>query len=254
MKTYWKYIIFGIGGFLLLLIGFMVLLAIKAPKKFWKELDAQIVQKAENQSFWQAPAEKTAGFAFVKARNEIMKADSSSLVIQVNDTLLWMELKGIPFHEVEIAQFRLPSALRKLDAPRILALFGSPADVLERTGTITREPITVIQAPKDTIEAAQNTFMPDTTQIEETHFSLMLSNGIQLVVTGWDEAHPALKRGRFKAGQHFAYLKKLLKAGITGNTLPYHPVIHLTIPTREAKVIYRALPEKPKIVIHAPLG
>lgn len=223
-----------------------------APRHYWSDLDTKIAESPQASRTWALSPRLVSEMGFLESRVDLMASDSISLVVDLKDTLMWLEMKGISFHPVKITRANLPKALDKLDAPRIRFLFGSPSLVSQNTSTIEREPITVIQAPKDTIEAAQNIFTPDTTMNHQTIFSYLLSNGISLVVTGWDENHPVINRVKFNAGKHIRYLGSLMTSRWHRDTLPYHPVIHLTIPSREAMVIYRALPQHPKVVIRMP--
>jgi len=253
MKPFLKIFIIALTLLTLAWATWLLIAGWNAPRHYWADVDQKISESPQASRTWELNPGLVSELGFLESRVDLMSSDSISLVVDLIDTLMWLEMKGISFHPVKITQTNLPSALVKLDAPRIRFLFGSPSAVTQNTSTIEREPITVIQAPKDTIEAAQNVFTPDTTLNHQTIFSYLLSNGINLVVTGWDENHPVIDRVKFKAGKHIRYLGSLMTSGWRRDSLPYHPVIHLTIPSREAMVIYRALPQHPRVVIRMPV-
>jgi len=238
---------------LLLVAGQYAALSVLAVRKHLKSLyeleDVRLLsgQQDADSAYFNLYKEKI----WLETRFQIAKTDSISLSLNLKDSLLQLELKGVVLKAVKIQQFRCDPFFQHLNAGAYYHYFGSQATGESALSTIVKEPLTVKKAPKDTIEFANQKHVADSVKSEAVHWLLKLDNGITVKIEGSD----ADSRTDWWLGQRFWWrqdlvkLKEDLKQTVAFKVPEYVPEIEMVISESDAKAIYRALPTYPLVCI-----
>ena len=186
--------------------------------------------------------------AALNSRLKMAESDSIGLFINLSDSLVQLELRGVTLKQVKFTQFKYDRFFSALHPAAYQAVFSKPLVIGRIEGASEKEPITYKKAPKDTIEAA---LMPgpekiDTTKVEFIEWHMLLNHNIMVSVVQsdseegkWNEENRKYRVRRYLAG---------LKANTTNvihfRKIDYYPELTIFIPAGEAKSFYRALPER----------
>lgn len=181
--------------------------------------------------------------ALIESQLELSNFDSIGLVIDLIDSLAYLQIKGVTIYQAKIAKYYYSNALRSISVPAYYKLFGTPMTVYEQKSTVVKEPIVVKKAPKDTIEAAQAEVIPDSVVNESAVLEFKINEGIKLIISNHEEDEGSYLEHKFLWSYHF--LQQLVK----NKEVTYQPTIKLIIPNTDIVVIYRAIPWKAKIAI-----
>ncbi|MBN2596266.1 hypothetical protein [Labilibaculum sp.] len=187
---------------------------------------------------------------FLETRFQMSKADSISLSINLKDSILQLELKGVVIKSTKITDFEVDQFLYQLKPATYQHLFGRQSQVKSYSSTISKVPIVVKKAPKDTTEAQALSVKIDSVKSEVVHWMLKLDKEIILKIEGSDPYF----RSHWWIGQKFWLREdmnsfKNFKETIRFKVPEYYPEIRLVISESDAKAIYRALPAKPLVGI-----
>lgn len=188
---------------------------------------------------------------WLEARFQIARTDSISLSVDLSDSTMQIELKGVVLKKTKILDFDVDRFLYRLNAGAYHHLLGKQARADTVISSIPREPLIVKKAPKDTTEVEDGTAVIDTAKLEIVHWVLNLDNQMVLKIEGidpgvgsdWWAGH------RFWMFQNLKQTAKDLSRTILFKTPEYHPEIRLVIPEADARALYRALPVKPLVCI-----
>ena len=186
---------------------------------------------------------------WLEIRYLVAKTDSISLSVNLKDSLLQLELKGVVLKTVKILDFEADQFFHQLTPGAYHHLFATQTQSFVGFSTIPKEAFIIKKAPRDTasVETKPNEIEP--ARHEDVHWVMMLNNGVVLKTAGTDRyVHTSRWPGRkFWFVQD---LKKMLLAfaqTIRFKTPEYHPEIRLVISSEDAKAIYRALPVHPLV-------
>jgi len=188
---------------------------------------------------------------WLETRFQISKTDSISLSVDLKDSLLQLELKGVVLKSVKIQEFRYDPFFKYLNTGAYYHYFGVQAVGESALSTIEKEPLKIKKAPKDTIEFANQTHIADSVKTEAVHWLLKLDNGIVVKIEGSDADSKSdwWMGQRFWWQQDFVGLKKDLEQTLAFKVPEYVPQIGMVISEADAKAIYRALPVHPLVCI-----
>lgn len=187
---------------------------------------------------------------WLESRLKVAVEDSISLSVNLKDSVMQLELKGVVLKNSKIIDFNADRYFSDLHPAVYHHLFGSVASGDNILSTIEKIPLVVKKAPKNSVESANQSYAVDSVKNEEVHWMLSLNNGIVLKIEG-------SQTGLMKNHSNNKFWRHLemeqLKAGIRKTLrfkLPdYQPEITLVISETDARAIYRALPEKPSVCI-----
>ena len=186
--------------------------------------------------------------AFTEAKLALSKTDSVSLVIDLVDSLVTLELKGVSIHKAKILNFTATSVLTSLQPDALLNLMSTPMKVDKQHSTLVKVPGIVKKAPKDTIEAAQQEEVKDTLEEQRPSFYYFkLNNSIEVTFV-----HEHKEKNSYFP---LFYDQKLKIFRATTDSLKhfklpeYTPEIRIELHKTDAKTIFRALPNKALVVI-----
>lgn len=172
----------------------------------------------------------------------LAKSDSLNLGINLADSSLLVQLKGTILLQAKI--------LKQYPIPFLQSLnFGAYDDltkitsIVEEQSTIIKRPVKKVQAPKNENEVTD--VKHDTIPSPLLVWKIKLKNQIEIVITGVGMNKDSLL--------DLNYNKDMLKyniADLKKNVMPkvYIPTLYLWLSDKDAKAIYRAIPEKGKVV------
>jgi hypothetical protein len=185
---------------------------------------------------------------FVTTRLALAKSDSVSLVIDLVDSVVSLDLKGVAIHKAKIVHLNKSSLFEGMNPGALVALSSKPMKVKSITSTIIKEVRHYKKAPKDTIEAAQLEVKQDTLAAHmPSIYVLDLDNDIHIsflheIEQGYSYA-PFIKEQKLK--QFNTAADSLLKAKLP----PYVASITIELAKKDATTIFRAIPHHAYVAI-----
>jgi len=183
---------------------------------------------------------------FWKNRLEIAKKDSIYLSIDLPDSLIVLELKGVSLRNCKIEEYQITPLYSQLkNQPQFLEWLTDPFSLIDESATISKAPIKVITAPKDTIEALEQLQPEVKIEKEDVQFVLGFDRNLLLE---FSQTEPPTLMGRFEL-----VLFNILK-NVTTFFKDFYSLmslqsasqdfwIKIRISQNDAKAIYRALPK-----------
>ncbi len=190
--------------------------------------------------------------SFLQSRVTMAATDSVYLSINLSDSTINLEISGVTVHKTQISRISLSSILRGGNNDIILSMLSSPLTIRKNFSSIKKEPLMIKMAPKDTSEYVPD-IIPDTADYESVNYIMEMDNGIRLHVYQEDKLKPGdgLYRSLFDIYHRLRYSVKTFIRVITFRLPDYQLYIKLRIPRSDAKIIYRALPEKGQIALYS---
>jgi hypothetical protein len=189
--------------------------------------------------------------AFLKSQLEVAKTDSISLAVNLKDTTVSLLLDGIQIHKAKISRYKVSRFFNSIDRQTFINILAAPVHVRSYKGSIAREPVFYIKAPKDTVEAAKKFFSPDTSQVIPAYVRIEMSSRFTLRIMQEETRSVRDFAGRIFFGfkERLFQLTENLNNIFSGELPEYSPVITITIPRRDVINIYRALPDNARVCI-----
>ncbi len=195
---------------------------------------------------WELLHEKS----FLTARLAMAGSDSIGLTVNLRDSIIQLELKGVVLRQLKFEKAEIPTFFQAINPDSYLQRFSKPFIVDAIEGAIVKEPVTVKKVPKDSIEAALGNNEPLQSSDEFVEWHVLLNNTFVISIVQSDEAFTATngllayRLGRFR--NHFAKFNRQL----LHRQLPeVHPEITIYIPAGDAKAFFRALPPNGQVVV-----
>lgn len=178
--------------------------------------------------------------AYLEARLSIGKSDSVLLEINLPDSLVRLSINGVAIHAVNIDKFDVNQLFNSLSPTTYYENMRRPIAIKEQISNIVKEPIINKKAPKDTIEAALNETLPDTSLLHPIDVKLITVNDWVVSVSASDFI---IDNRDITEYSFFELLTgKYLKA-------VEQPEIKIMIPNADILVIYRAIPQSAHVVL-----
>jgi hypothetical protein len=196
---------------------------------------------------WQLVRNKT----FLTAKLALAANDSLGLTINLKDSLVQLETKGVVMRQVHFDEAEISNFFRSFEPALYARTFSKPFKISGFGGTIVKEPITVVKAPKDSIEAAKNKPAIDTTQIEFVEWHMILNKSLVISFVQSDREFGKMNKiaWQYRYDRYKEMLTRNLKDMIHFKIPVFYPQITIFIPKNEAKSFYRALSKKGEVVI-----
>jgi hypothetical protein len=187
----------------------------------------------------------------LRSRYNLSSEDSIYMVLDLINKVATLEMKGIPLHDSPIQDVWISNSIKMFHTEALLRWISQPFVLKNANSTIERVQFLVKIAPKDTIEANKAEATPAPRKTEDVFIVLNFERNLQLVIQqtetslGEDKVRiDSLKRYLFKKDT-----ENSLKALTTLKREAITPKIFITIPKADAITLYRALPQKLKMVI-----
>ncbi|HEX9653095.1 MAG TPA: hypothetical protein VGA99_05250 [bacterium] len=198
------------------------------------------------------PPELPAGIAALKAeeaywqaRHRLAKTNAVQLSIDLRDSVVSLDIRGVSVHRTKIHRVDLSRAIKRLQSLGRLQPWLLNGFILQQElATLPKAPIRIKEAPKDTIEASESAGEELEVENRDVHFTWHFDR--QLTVYVEQVQRPSFGGIFSKAWYNFR--RSIGGAGETLYSLaqlqlPRHRMwIELELPRDDAKAIYRALP------------
>ncbi|NLI23127.1 MAG: hypothetical protein GX419_00275 [Bacteroidales bacterium] len=188
--------------------------------------------------------------SFLLNRIKAAQSDSIVLILDLPDSIAQLELKGVMLYRIKISEIHISRFFKTLCPEARIGLFASPWKIDTFQSTIPKIPVMVKIAPRDTSEYSPD-IAPDTTNRDPVHFALETEQGFILL---FNETIPDSLPGKtayhtFLLGQKWHSALSSLKNLAMLKPPDYKPFIRIRLPRRDAKIIFRAIPEKALVVV-----
>ena len=162
-----------------------------------------------------------------------------------------LEIKGISVHQAKIFKVDKSNSLKLFHAKDFALWLEYPFMLKSATATIPKVPIVIKNAPKDTLEAAQQVTVPKVPKRDDVFVTMNFSKNLRLNIRQFE---PNDSIGKIKMDS--LYWIKKEQAFFNGlnslTTFEYDkiaPYINIELSKADATIIYRALPYKPEMVL-----
>ncbi len=188
--------------------------------------------------------------AFLQSRVLMAKTDSIYLSVNLADSTVNLEISGVVVLKTDIRKISVSKILQGGNDYIILSMLSNPLTINRDFASIEKEPLMLKMAPKDTSEYVPD-IIPDTSDYEPVNIILETDNGIRFHIYQDDKLKPGdgVRRSLFDIYHRLRYSAKTFIKVITFKVPEYQPYIKIRIPRSDAKIIYRALPEKGQIAL-----
>ncbi|MDZ7262765.1 MAG: hypothetical protein ONB05_11765 [candidate division KSB1 bacterium] len=178
---------------------------------------------------------------YLKSRLQLARTDSIYLSLNLPDSTLTIEIKGVPLRECHIVKFKFNFELET--KPALANWLAAPFILRSKTATIPKAPIRVKEAPSDTIEAKEMSEIDIPVEKGFVYFTLDFDRNLSVSIAqekaesviGWTQKifHKALTGSK-------ATVRKLGDLVLPGER--DYVRVYLEVSGADAKAIYRALP------------
>jgi len=187
--------------------------------------------------------------AFLQSRLSMAKSDSICFSIDLVDSLLMLEVKGVVIHEAKITKIDISRFFSRVDNEALIKFLSESFIIGSKNATIEKEPYILKKAPKDTIEAATQIFTPDTLA-QEIICMTMLFNKNLLLEINQSEEKPEHKNISYNIKTKVQSFKYIINRVFDYKSPTYIPKISIELPKRDIKSIYRAIPYHSQMALH----
>jgi hypothetical protein len=189
---------------------------------------------------------------FWKNRLKLAKKDSISLAVDLPDSLISIDIKGVPVRTCKIQDYEISPVLRYAKEKGALNSWFADSFILQDYwATLPKAPIKVKEAPADTNEAKEMVDATIPVEKQDVRFILQFNKNLIIqvdqtetfVFTGWFEKH--FRNLQFRLEKGFEFIYTLVKLKWPEPELR----IKIKISQSDAKAIFRAIPQQAEAVI-----
>jgi hypothetical protein len=172
----------------------------------------------------------------------LAKSDSITLGFNLADSIVQVQLKGTVLFQGRILKLYPAPFMESLNY-KAYTDFAKITAITSEYSEFPKKPIKKVIAPKSENEVT--TVKQDTVVEKRLYWKFNLSNNMNVVMTGVGLNKDSVLDLRFEND-----MLKYRSEQIQQEWLPkeYIPTLYLWLPDKEAKAIYRALPEKGKVI------
>ncbi|NTV83322.1 MAG: hypothetical protein HGA23_03350 [Bacteroidales bacterium] len=189
--------------------------------------------------------------AFQRNRLALAEKDSIYVVLNVPDSLLILEIKGVTVKKTRLLDIEISNRFALISHENLLPWISEPFTLESDLSTIPKSPIVVKQAPKDTIEAAKMSTKPAPPDSTNVFYTLYFNRNLVLEI---EQADP-LEVGATEQVKTYRKLKREESTRSVYQMLrnPQQTdqpmMIKLVVSEVEARAIYRAVPTKTHLLL-----
>lgn len=175
--------------------------------------------------------------------------DSIGLYLDLPAREARLMIKGLGVRSIPLQSAEESPFFTRIDPEVLYDFLSRPMNITRSEATIPREPLQVVQAPKDSTDILPSV-VPDTTQAEPVYFVLDTDRNIRFFFYqtegGWKDHYTAFF---FDLRQRWCEVRNTVGAMGKLELPPYTPTIRIGLRKADAKVLYRALPSRGQIVL-----
>lgn len=126
--------------------------------------------------------EKEKNLVLLQNRLALSKQDSIYLVLNIPDSTIAIEIKGLAARTNKIQSFELSKRLKHAQHEALLEWLSEPFTLENELSTIPKTPVLIVEAPKDTAEAAKLPRKPLEPEKTFVQYTLWFSRNLVLEV------------------------------------------------------------------------
>lgn len=183
---------------------------------------------------------------YLNAYNTMAKNDSIGLIVNLNDSILSLVLKGVIIHSAQIMSCSTDGFFKALDICTYQNLFAVPIEIKSQDASIEKEPVVIKKAPKSEAEATVAPYFPDTLKNKRiADIELKIAVGFNIYIHDGSDGCVKANENVSTPGETWRNIKRLL----VFKKPEYEPSIHICLQKNDALSIYRALPAKALVII-----
>lgn len=180
---------------------------------------------------------------------QLAKNDSIGLFLNLSDSVAQLMIKGLAVRDIPLQKIEFPSVFKRTSQEALYEWLSVPVSAKTILATIDKEPLNVVQAPKDTNDFVPDV-KPDTTNRETVFFILDSERDLRLYFYQIEKDDSEWKAAlSFEWEDRWKQVKQNICSIFKFEVPVYVPTLRIGITKEDAKVLYRALPENGKIVI-----
>lgn len=189
--------------------------------------------------------------AFLKAKTALAENDSIYISVNLADSTVNLEITGVTVARTKIISNRASRIFRDRYSYIISSVLSKPLTITRNFASIPKEPLMIKMAPKDTSEFKPD-IIPDTADYEPVNFIMETDAGIVLYayqeekLNPGDRVHLFFFDLRYRMHSGWQDIKKIFTLQVPD----YRLFVKMRLPRADAKIIYRALPEKGQIALY----
>jgi hypothetical protein len=250
MKEIFKKYIFGFISFFVILAGLFAVTAyryiqsMEAVDKAVSEKLSTIPENELNDAGWNITEiqDKKKEVHWLERNLVLAKYDSLNLGINLTDSIVQVQLKGTVLFQAKIKNQSPAHFFDELNYGTYLD-FTKIARITEEEATIQKRPLKRVQAPKNEEEAAKikHDSIPDPLLV----WKFKLDNKIKVVITGIGLNKDSLIDLRYQEELFRYNAEKLKQNWLSADD--YIPTLYIWLNDKDAKAVYRAIPERGKV-------
>lgn len=242
--------------FVLILSAWYITGTVKAVNRYVEQFNATYaVEEAETEgqdvNLYRVPGyhELLKEKGLLSSQVKLARTDSIGLFLNLPDRVAQLMIKGVAVRSIPLQKVGLPSLFRRTSQEALYEWLSEPVVTRTLKATIAKEPVNVVQAPKDSSDVVPS-LKPDTTNREPVFFILDSDRGLRLYFyqteRGGSDSRAALA---FEWADRWEEVRQNLRSLLAFRVPPYMPALRIGISKEDAKVLYRALPENGRVVI-----
>jgi len=189
--------------------------------------------------------------SLLRSRYNLSSEDSIYLVLDLTNKVARLEMKGIPLHDSNLQNVWISNSIKMFHTEAFLHWIAQPFVLKNANSTIERVQFLVKNAPKDTIEANKADAIPVPRKTEDVYIIMNFERNLQLVIQQ-SEISEGVEKARIDSIKNSLFKKeaeKSIKSLINLKREAITPTIVITLPKADAITLYRALPQKLKMVL-----
>ena len=189
--------------------------------------------------------------AFNKALLSMAQTDSAGLVINLPDSTLYLQIRGVKVFDTKIRLVKLDRFAGEYGINAYIKNFGRPAKLTKDTCNYEKEPIIHIDAPDDTTEAKTIKHSPDTAITKSVKITYWLNNNLKVNIYGVKPDSDGFLRSSYKyLADRIALVHRFTINYFTGKKEDYVPELLVEVENKDALIIYRALHSRAPVVVY----
>lgn len=189
--------------------------------------------------------------AYLSGLLTLSRQDSAYLNLNLADSLLLLEIKGVTVRVCPLKEIRITKRLRCFNQYQLLQWVSQPFHGRAELSTIPKIRYVVKEAPKDTSEAALQSAMPVASDSSSVFFILYFDRNLAIE---FEQAEDPYETEEEAITQYHENIQRAIRqstlSAILHRSVPEPQIlIRLTISKADARAIYRGLPVFPGLVL-----
>ncbi len=187
----------------------------------------------------------------VRSRFLLASDDSMYLILDLINDLAILELKGISLHECPILHKEISNSIKSYSADALLSWSYEPFEMKTVDATIPKIIFIEKIAPKDTLEANKTVAEPKETKLGDVFIVMEFDRNLRLVISQSEKPDVEGEKiiGDLKRKYSKAEISRSIKGLLNFTRESVKPQIEIIIPKSDATILYKALPDNPRMIL-----